>query len=138
MWVDAATAAALRTRAHDACEHCLLPERFSGLPHVTDHIIAQQHGGDDTLDNLALSCQRCNLLKGPNIAGLDPSTGELCRLLHPRQDAWGEHFQLATAEITGRTAVGRTTAALLRMNEPGRLSVRTSLLLEGVRLMRSR
>ncbi len=138
MRVDAATAAALRVRAHDACEYCLLPERYSGLPHVTDHIIAQQHDGDDTLENLALACQRCNLLKGPNIAGLDPATGELCRLLHPRQDAWGEHFRLEAAEIIGRSAVGRTTAALLRMNEPGRLAVRMSLLLEGIQLVQDR
>jgi len=44
-----------------------LPEKFVSL--ITFHIeyiIPRQHGGDDQLDNLALSCPWCNRAKGPN------------------------------------------------------------------------
>ena len=134
MTVSRATADLVRERAKGRCEYCLLPEAYSGLPHVIDHVIAQQHDGGDSEDNLALACQRCNLLKGPNIAGLDPTTGELTRLFHPRQDAWPDHLRLEGADVVGLTAVGRTVVRLLEMNESARHSVRESLLLEGVRL----
>ena len=32
-------------------------------------LIAEKHGGLTVPDNLALSCERCNSHKGPNIAG---------------------------------------------------------------------
>jgi hypothetical protein len=35
----------------------------------------------------------CNTRKGPNLSGLDPQTGELTRLFHPRQDRWQDHFR---------------------------------------------
>ena len=91
----------MRQRARGTCEDRLLPERFSGLPHTLDHIIARQHGGDDRPGNLALACQRCNRLKDPNPAGLDPASGELHRLIHPERDAWSDHLRLDAAEITG-------------------------------------
>jgi hypothetical protein len=53
-------------------------------PYQIDHIIAKQHGEGDELDNLPFACIHCNRYKGPNIAGIDPETGELTRLFHPR------------------------------------------------------
>jgi hypothetical protein len=64
---DKRLAQAVRARADFRCEYCQLPETVSDLPHVLDHIIAHQHGGETTLDNLALCCGRCNLSKGPNL-----------------------------------------------------------------------
>lgn len=63
----------------------LSPPRL-GLPFTfsVDHIVARQHGGPTVLENLALACLHCNRHKGPNIAGTDPSTGEIVRLFHPR------------------------------------------------------
>jgi hypothetical protein len=52
---------------------------------AVDHIIARQHDGATTIDNLALACLHCNRHKGPNIAGRDVATGDLVRLFHPRQ-----------------------------------------------------
>jgi hypothetical protein len=118
----------VRRRARDRCEYCLLPESASRLRHVVDHVVARQHGGGSTDDNLALCCGRCNLHEGPTIAGLDPQTGLLTRLFHPRHDVWDEHFALSGAEVAGRTAVGRTTAYVLAMNQPGRVAARQALI----------
>lgn len=121
----------IRARAGGACEYCRLPESvYPGL-YVTEHVIARQHGGPDRDDNLAYACCRCNLHKGPNIAGLDPETGELTRLFHPRTDRWDDHFDWSAHILVGRTPVGRTTIRVLAMNDPAIRSVRAALLLEG-------
>jgi len=56
-------------RARGACEYCGMPSEFYRAPYQVDHVIAQQHGGETVLTNLALACYHCNLRKGPNIAG---------------------------------------------------------------------
>ena len=111
-----------RTRAGFLCEYCQLPEELSGLSHVLDHIIAHQHGGATILDNLALCCGRCNLSKGPNLSGLDPKTGRLTRLFHPRRDSWSMHFRWKGPQLIGVTAIGRTTIAVLAINHPFRVT----------------
>ena len=96
-------------------------------PFVTyqvEHIVAKQHGGNDDLENLALACSHCNLHKGPNLTGIDPVTGEIARLFHPRSDAWIEHFQFIGAEILGLTPTGRTTVRVLEMNSRTRIDLR--------------
>jgi hypothetical protein len=97
-----------------------------------EHILARQHGGQDTLENLALACHRCNVRKGPNLTGLDPETGGLTRLFHPRQDAWPAHFAFDRGQIAGLTAIGRTTARLLQMNTPDRIELRLDLMTAGL------
>lgn len=126
--MDDALDSYVRHRARDRCEYCLLPESLSRLHHVVDHVIARQHGGESVADNLALCCGRCNLHKGPNVAGIDPETGQLTRLFHPRRDGWGEHFIWSGATVVGRTPVGRTTAYVLAMNHPSRVAARQSLI----------
>ena len=73
----------VRRRALERCEYCLMPEAASSLKHVVDHVIAKQHGGQTVTANLALCCGRCNLYKGRNIAGIDPVTKQMVRLLIP-------------------------------------------------------
>jgi hypothetical protein len=119
-------------KAQAICEYCRLPSAKHPAPFQIDHIIAQQHGGPTALDNLALSCIHCNRFKGPNIAGVDPDSGEIVRLFHPRRDRWAEHFVWDGPRLEARTPVGRTTVTLLRLNEPGILSLRKALLEEGV------
>ena len=79
-------------RAGDKCEYCRMPQQLDILPFQLDHIIAAKHHGPTSAANLALSCYNDNLHKGPNIAGIDPLSGELTRLFNPRQDAWAQHF----------------------------------------------
>jgi 5-methylcytosine-specific restriction endonuclease McrA len=119
-------------RAGRRCEYYRLSHHFQPLsPFHVEHIIARQHGGTDSPENLALASHRCNLHKGPNLTGLDPETGALTRLYHPRQDHWTKHFELHVALIIGLTAIGRTTAALCRMNTPDRIELRRDLLATG-------
>lgn len=120
------------TRAGAVCEYCRVPERFYAGVFAVEHIIARQHGGGDRDENLAYACDRCNLHKGPNIAGLDPDTGELTRLFHPRTDDWDEHFRWDGHILTGRTPIGRTTVAVLAMNHPIARAMRAALMAEGV------
>ena len=101
-------------------------------PFQIDHIIAKQHGGSTASDNLALACIHCNRFKGPNIAGLDPESGEIVRLFHPRRDRWTEHFSWDGPRLEARTSIGRVTIALLLINDPEIVAVRKALQEEGV------
>jgi len=80
------------------------------------------------MKNLALACCWCNAIKGPNLAGIDPDSGILTRLFHPRSDHWEGHFRRAGAAIAGLTAVGRNAPWLLQFNEADNLAQRALLL----------
>jgi 5-methylcytosine-specific restriction endonuclease McrA len=59
--MDAATRRAVRARAGNRGEYCLLPETASPFaPLEIEHIIPKKHRGDDSLQNLALACYHCN------------------------------------------------------------------------------
>jgi hypothetical protein len=90
-------------------------------------VIALKHGGASDETNLALACFDCNRFKGSDIASLDPETGALCPLFHPRSDVWATHFATQAGAVVARTAVARATVALLRINAPARVEVRTEL-----------
>src|SRR2546428_11210510 len=122
--MDPALRQFVRRRADHHCEYCRLAQEKEPLTFHVEHLIARQHGGEDSPDNLALACHHCNLHKGPNLADLDPETGQLTRLFHPRSEKWTEHFSERKGEIVGLTLIGRVTARLLRMNEDGRLELR--------------
>jgi hypothetical protein len=51
-------------------------------PFHIDHVIARQHGGATEFESLALACIHCNRFKGPNVAGVDPSSGDIVRLFN--------------------------------------------------------
>lgn len=106
----------VRERAGACCEYCLLPQSSSPLPFELDHIIAQQHGGPTSAENLAWTCLRCNKRKGPNLAGIDPTTNRIVRLFNPRKDRWRLHFEVVGNRILGRTAIGRATVNVLDFN----------------------
>jgi hypothetical protein len=117
----------VRDRAGLRCEYCRAPQEFSELRFHIEHIVPRQHGGDNSVENLALACPDCNLHKGPNLTGIDPNSGTIVRLFHPRREGWTEHFGYVGFRIVGQTAIGRTTAALLKMNDVDRLRVREAL-----------
>lgn len=119
-------------RAEDTCEYCRMPQAFDPLPFQLDHIIAEQHHGPTTLENLGLSCLHCNKRKGPNLAGIDPSTGALTRLFQPRLDVWTDHFEWDGPYLRGRKDVGRTTIDVLDINRITRVMVRKALMEAGV------
>lgn len=102
------------------------------MPYEVDHIVAQKHGGLTQPENLALACTLCNKHKGTDLASIDPVTGEMVPLYHPRRDHWSDHFRLNGSEIVGLTGVGRATARLLQLNRPERLAEREILLAAGM------
>lgn len=130
--MDAATSQLVRQRAGNRCEYCRLPQEFSGLRFHIEHIIARQHGGTDHPDNLAIACPECNLHKGTNLTSIDPDTGLVTPLFHPRRERWDDHFSRDAANIIGKTPVGRTTAWLLEMNSGDRLRLRRLMLRLGL------
>ncbi len=134
--MDSETKHIVRSRARDRCESCHLPQ--SATPFITfhiEHVIAKQHTPDvedtDSLDRLALACDRCNLFKGPNLSSVDPDTNEIVRLFNPRQENWDDHFELKGGLIQGKSSTGRATARLLHMNDSRRVDLREQWLEEG-------
>jgi 5-methylcytosine-specific restriction endonuclease McrA len=125
--MDAAMRASVRKRAGNRCEYCRLPQEHGDLPHHIEHIVPKQHGGSDDSGNLALACQRCNLNKGPNLTGIDPMSGTIVPLFHPRRDQWEEHFFFEGVQIEGYTPTGRATVGVMRMNEDRRLKLRREI-----------
>src|SRR5260370_21139757 len=126
--MDVALEREIWQRARATCEYCRLPQAYHRIPFQIDDIIAEQHGGATTSANLALACLRCNKWKGPNIAGIDPDTGELARLYHPRRDTWMDHFRWQDAELVGLTAIGRATIVVLGINHASAAAVRVKLI----------
>ena len=130
--MDAATVQLVRQRAAHRCEYCRMPQQWSALRFHIEHIVAEQHRGSDDPENLALACPECNYHKGTNLSGIDPDSGKLTHLFHPRRDQWENHFVRDGARIVGRTPVGRTTVWLLGMNSGDRLRWRELLLRLGL------
>ena len=126
--MDAQTKQRVRERAENRCEYCGLPQEFSPLAALQiEHITPRKHGGSDDLDNLALACIDCNLSKGTNLAGLDPETGAITELFHPRRHVWSDHFEHRGPFTIGTSPIGRTTVAVLNMNSDDQLALRQFL-----------
>ncbi|MFN7926307.1 MAG: HNH endonuclease [Bryobacteraceae bacterium] len=122
----------IRTRAGDRCEYCQLRQAFCEVTHHVEHIVARQHIVAGDLDNLALACHYCNRKKGPNLAGIDPLTGEITVLFHPRRDHWHDHFRWNGPCIEGISRIGRTTVNVLSMNDEKRMRLRLQLQADGI------
>jgi len=130
--MDKATRHRVRARAGNICEYCgLLQQAQPWAKFHVEHIRPRQHQGTDDLDNLCLACGHCNRFKGPNLASIDPTNGELVQLFNPRQDQWDEHFSIVDHMIVGKTPVGHATVALLNMNAADRRQLRIELSNEG-------
>lgn len=119
-------------RAGHRCEYCRAPEVIFNLPFEVKHILPSSQGGSDGLSNLALSCRGCNLYKSTRIGGLDVESQTEVRLFNPRIDAWDDHFspEDATGALLPRSAIGRLTIEVLRMNR----SVQRTARLHWIRL----
>jgi 5-methylcytosine-specific restriction endonuclease McrA len=115
----------VREQSGDCCEYCRVSQSGRLARFHIDHIIAIKHGGTDDTENLCLACPDCNTFKGVNVAAIDPTTGHAARLFHPREQDWKDHFNLnSDATITGITPEGRTTVAVLRLNNGQRVKQR--------------
>ena len=123
--IDPATKSLVRNRAGNRCEYCRISQdHLPASAFHTEHVVPRQHQGSDDPGNLALSCDRCNFHKGPNLSAIDPASGDVVLLFNPRKDRWHDHFRLTQAQVVGLTAVGRATVRLLNMNAAGRVELR--------------
>jgi len=129
--MDASIRARVVKRAGNKCEYCRLPQAAYDLAFHVEHVVARQHNADESLSNLALACDRCNLHKGTNLSSVDPESGRTVALFNPRKDTWPDHFAFIGPEIVGLTATGRATARLLHMNAERRVLLRRQLLATG-------
>jgi HNH endonuclease len=121
----------VQERADGRCEYCLIHESDMYYPHEADHVIADKHGGPTTLENLAWSCFYCNRFKGSDLASIDPISGRVVRLYHPRTQRWHRHFRLNGALIAALTSSGRATVILLHLNAAERVAYRLGLIAIG-------
>lgn len=100
------------------CAYCQTSEANSGIPLTVDHILPRARGGLTILENLCLACRTCNEYKSDSTEALDPVTGLMTPLFHPRQQQWQNHFQWIPdgTKVEGQTPTGRATVLALRMN----------------------
>lgn len=129
--MDAATRLLVWERSGSRCEYCLIRQEVAELTHHIEHIVSKKHGGSDDDSNLCIACERCNLFKGTDLTGIDPESGRIERLFHPREQVWAEHFALEGAFIVGLTPCGRVTVRVLSMNAGQRLQLRSALVARG-------
>ena len=108
-------------RAKFCCEYCLALGAYSPDPFCIEHIIPVSKDGSDDLENLAFSCNGCNNYKYTHTHAVDPLSGKLVALYHPRKDSWHAHFMWNRDYITmlGITATGRATIDRLKLNREG-------------------
>jgi hypothetical protein len=130
--MDEATRDLVRCRAANRCEYCRLHQDDDPLFtfHV-EHVVAKQHRGSDSPNNLALACHQDNLHKGPNLTGIDPKTNKLTRLFNPRRHKWSRHFCWDGTLLVGKTPIGRATVEVLGMNLSHRVMLREELIAAG-------
>ena len=121
-------------RSVHRCEYCHAPELVFNFRFEVEHVIPVSQGGEDEESNLALACRSCNLHKGAELRGIDPVSGDLIRLFHPRLDEWREHFEVNkdTARIVGITPVGRATVDRLKLNSASQQLARRQWIRLGV------
>lgn len=119
-YVSASLRWEVRERAQFRCEYCQSQELVTGGIFHIEHIFPETFGGKTKLDNLALSCARCNLNKGTRTRFRDPVSGRIVELFNPRRQVWSRHFRWSSdgTRILGRTRSGRATVIALRMNHP--------------------
>ena len=79
-------------RADYCCEYCFSQERFSPDPFSLEHILPRSKGGEDTKSNLAFACQGCNNRKYTRTSAVDPASGVIVPIYHPRNHRWVDHF----------------------------------------------
>lgn len=120
--------------ARGECGYCRAPQ--SALPYrlEVEHLLPVSLGGDDARENLWLSCHKCNKIRSNRVAGIDPLTQSVVPLFNPRQHRWTDHFAWEGDGLymVGRTATGRATVAMLRLNDAYHQSARSVWILAGI------
>ncbi len=106
------------------CQYCAVRAPTEEL--TFDHVVPRSRGGVTSWKNVVAACSRCNLHKGNTTHQIDPLTGRLAQLFHPRIDSWNEHFRWDEdgTRLLASTATGRVTLLVLNMNNEEILEAR--------------
>lgn len=133
MKVSASFRKKVEERAKKLCEYCQSPLEFSSDPFSVEHIFPISKGGIDQLENLALACQGCNGHKSTKTEAFDAVSQTTAIFYNPRKDVWNEHFVWSGdfTEIIGKTAKGRVTVEVLKLNRQRVKNLRRVLILAG-------
>ena len=117
-------------RAGGRCEYCRAPEGVSPASFSVEHIVPRSRGGGNAPANLAFSCQGCNNHKLAAVEAVDPKTGRMAPLFHPRQQVWLEHFAWTKdgLRVEGLTPTGRATVLRLQLNRSRLVHLREVLI----------
>lgn len=120
-------------RASFRCEYCRVHAQNSFFAFHIDHIVSLKHGGTTTAENLAYTCQICNLSKGSDIATfLEKSTIPI-RFFNPRIDVWDDHFDLdENGFLEAKTDIGSATIKILDLNHPDSIIERREMVRFGI------
>ena len=122
----------VRDRAANRCEYCRLAQTRQEATFHVDHVEPRRAGGATAFENLALACVSCSLRKGARTTGTDPVAGRTVTIFDPRRQSWDEHFAISPdATIIGKTATGRATVDLLKMNRALGVAIRHEERLRG-------
>ena len=76
----------VRRRANSRCEYCQSSEWLTAQRHHVDHIMPKVRGGATEENNLCLACASCNGSKQDKVEAVDPKSGEMVALFHPRKE----------------------------------------------------
>ncbi|MCB0086535.1 MAG: HNH endonuclease [Caldilineaceae bacterium] len=132
--VTAGQRVAVKARAQNCCEYCWSQEDYSPDSFSVEHITPITKGGTSEDYNLANACQGCNNRKFISTDALDPQTGDMAPLFHPRRDQWPDHFAWNEdfTLIIGLTPTGRATINKLDLNRSGVVNLRRLLVEQGL------
>ena len=111
-------------RAAGRCEYCRMHQELQGATFHVEHVTPKSAGGKDDLDNLAWSCPRCNLKKSNRQTIIDPESGTIVPVFHPRRHSWSDHFAWDGYELVGLTEIGRALIAAFDLNSARRVRIR--------------
>ena len=117
---------AVRNRANFLCEYCHNSEKWQYVMFTIEHVIPVSLGGDDSFENLALSCFACNRRKSNKIKGFDPQANKIVQLFNPRAHQWNEHFVWSRDKlfIVGLSSIGKATIHELELNRDRIINIR--------------
>ncbi len=120
-------------RAGNLCEYCKCPADFATEPFSIEHIWPRSKGGSDESENLAFACIGCNIYKSDKTESLDAVSLQIVPLFNPRIMDWSNHFTWDTAltAIIGKTAIGRATIELIKLNRTPIKKLRRALIAIG-------
>jgi hypothetical protein len=116
--------AEVASRAKNRCEYCRMHQSLQGASFHLEHVVPTSRGGSSVLDNLAWACPSCNLCKSDSIEAVEPDSGTMFPLFHPRSHAWKDHFRWDDYSIMGRTPLGMATIAAFDLNHARRIQIR--------------